>query len=58
MGTGPTSDHTTGQSGYFAFANPNDASLTTDKAMLYSERYQTAQKASCVFPFVYQVTIL
>ncbi len=55
MGTGPTADHTTGQSGYFAYANPNDAFLTTDVAMLDSKRYITGQRTACAFPFVYNV---
>jgi len=56
QGTGPAYDHTTGETGYFVSANPNEAS-SGDKARLVSGLYFSGQVASCEFPFEYEVSI-
>ncbi|XP_076802493.1 MAM and LDL-receptor class A domain-containing protein 1-like [Clavelina lepadiformis] len=53
LGTGPSTDHSTGQDGFYVSANPNEA-VPGDQARILSSVYFSGQKASCTFPFEYQ----
>ena len=57
LGTGPGYDHTTGLNGYYMAANPKEATDAEDTARLLSATYFSGQKASCVFPFEYNVGV-